>query len=80
MKIQIRYFAELKEQVGADQVLHRCEPPLTAAELYARLRERHGFRFDPATRRVAINGAFADWQSALSDGDEVSFLPPFSGG
>ena len=31
MKIQIRYFAELKEQVGADQVLHRCEPPLTAA-------------------------------------------------
>ena len=80
MKIQIRYFAELKERVGTDQALLRCESPLSAAELYQQLRQRHGFRFEPSMLRVAINGAFADWQTPLAEGDEVVFLPPFSGG
>ena len=30
--------------------------------------------------RVAINAAFADWESELRDGDEVVFIPPVAGG
>jgi molybdopterin converting factor small subunit len=30
--------------------------------------------------RVAVNGEFATFQKEVRDGDEVAFLPPFSGG
>ena len=80
MKIQVRYFAELKQLAGVDQEVHRPEQSPTAAELYQQLRQRHGFRFQQANLRVAINGEFADWGAKLVDGDEVAFLPPFSGG
>ena len=28
----------------------------------------------------ARNGAYAEWDAALAEGDEVAFLPPVSGG
>jgi len=30
--------------------------------------------------RVAINQTLVEWQSPLSDGDELAFLPPITGG
>src|SRR5919106_2318096 len=30
--------------------------------------------------RAARNGAYAEWDVPLADGDEVAFLPPVSGG
>ncbi|MDB4042060.1 MoaD/ThiS family protein [Methylophilaceae bacterium] len=30
--------------------------------------------------RVAINQTITEWQSPLSDGDELAFLPPITGG
>lgn len=29
---------------------------------------------------VAVNQTLVDWHTALSDGDEVAFLPPVTGG
>jgi len=80
MDIQIRYFAELKQLAGAEQESFRADSAMTAGQLYQALRDKHGFRFDQQTLRVAINGRFDDWEHALQQGDEVSFLPPFSGG
>ena len=40
----------------------------------------HGFRFPPESLRVAVNGRLVGWDARLSEHDEVSFLPPFSGG
>jgi molybdopterin synthase sulfur carrier subunit len=48
--------------------------------LYAELSARHGFTFTPDRLRVAVNGAFTDWNFRLADNDEVAFLPPVSGG
>jgi molybdopterin synthase sulfur carrier subunit len=48
--------------------------------LYAELRQRHGFPIRQESLRLAVNGQFASWDHALSDGDEVAFLPPMSGG
>ncbi|HKE47184.1 MAG TPA: MoaD/ThiS family protein [Rhodanobacteraceae bacterium] len=40
----------------------------------------HGFAFAPERLRVAVNDALVGWDHALTDGDEVVFLPPVSGG
>ena len=48
--------------------------------LYDVLREKHRFALARERVRVARNGAFAGWDEAPRDGDEIAFLPPVSGG
>lgn len=79
MRVQVRYFAALRAASGVDQeVVDLQSPDLTA--LYGQLQQRYGWRFDAAAVRVAVNGALVGWGRPLADGDEVVFLPPFSGG
>jgi molybdopterin converting factor small subunit len=35
-------------------------------------------RFDAVM--LSVNQVMADWDHVLNDGDELAFLPPFSGG
>ena len=79
MRLRLRYFASLGDAAGrAEEELDTLSA--TPRVLYAELAARHGFRFAPEKLRVAVNGAFAAWEHALADGDEVVFLPPVSGG
>ncbi|HEX5960354.1 MAG TPA: MoaD/ThiS family protein [Rhodanobacteraceae bacterium] len=79
MNYRLLYFAALSDAVG-------CAGETVASEardvraLYAELAARHGFTFAPDRLRVAVNGAFTDWNHRLADNDEVVFLPPVSGG
>lgn len=79
MNYRVLYFASLRDRAGidAEQVESRASD---ARGLYVELRERHGFAMPEQRLRVAINGAFAAWDQALRDGDEVVFIPPVSGG
>ncbi len=79
MRLRVRYFAALRAAAGIDQEAVEFAGGDPAA-LYVWLRQRHGFGFAPAALRVAVNDALVGWQHALADGDEVVFLPPFSGG
>ena len=79
MKLHMLYFAALRDAAGRDR--EDVEVAVgDAREVYAQLRRRHGFALDPDRIRVAVNGEFAAWERPLSDGDEVAFLPPVSGG
>ncbi len=79
MNYRILYFASLRDAAGCDS--ETCTATSTdARELYAQLRQQHGFSFDPDRLRVAVNGEFTSWDRTLVDGDEVAFLPPVSGG
>lgn len=79
MKLRLLYFASLADAAGcSEESFETCAT--TPRDAYGEARERHGFRFDTDTLRVAVNGAFADWNRALADGDEVVFIPPVSGG
>jgi molybdenum cofactor guanylyltransferase len=78
-RLRLRYFASLREDAGrtAESIETTAATP---AALYAELAERHSFRLSQAQLRVAVNSAFADWDRALADDDEVVFIPPVAGG
>ena len=79
MNYRILYFASLRDAAGTDAE-RVASASCDARALYDELRARHGFGLPADRLRVAVNGEFAAWSRALSDGDEVAFLPPVSGG
>jgi len=80
MRITLRTFAMLRE-LSADRLEVDLADGSSLADAWAVLALRH-----PAVEphrpyvRGARNGAYASWDVALADGDEVAFLPPVSGG
>lgn len=79
MNYRVLYFASLRDRAGTDA--EQVESVAADARgLYAQLRAQHGFVLGQERLRVAVNGAFAAWDQALRDGDEVVFIPPVSGG
>ena len=79
MIYNILYFASLRDGAGRDS--EQVDSAHASARLlYDELRQRHGFTIRQQALRLAVNGAFASWDQALADGDEVAFLPPVSGG
>ncbi len=79
MQVRVLYFASLRDAAGiAGEALETQAPDLRA--LYAQLQARHGFALPVARPRVAVDGAFADWDAAPVQGSEIAFIPPVSGG
>ncbi len=79
MNYRLLYFASLCDAAGCAEEQVASDARDVSA-LYAELAARHGFTFTPDRLRVAVNGAFTDWNHRLADNDEVVFLPPVSGG
>ena len=79
MNYRLLYFASLADAAGMSAET-RGSTAATPAALYAEVARAHGFAFARERLRVAVNGAFADWDRRLQDGDEVVFVPPVSGG
>jgi molybdopterin-guanine dinucleotide biosynthesis protein A len=78
-RLQVRYFALLREQAGRSNEALTTDAR-TPRDLYAQLQRERGLKLAPEFLRVAINDEFAEWQQALHDGDTVAFLPPVAGG
>lgn len=77
-KINIEYFAILREHVGRNKEAVQTDAG-TAAELFDELSRRYDFP-DVGNMKVAINDEFEEWDSKLVDGDSVVFIPPVAGG
>ncbi len=83
MKIQLRYFASILEAIGSGS-----ETLETGAATLAALRDeliaRGGAHAEALARgravRVSLNQTMADESAALSEGAEVAFFPPVTGG
>jgi molybdenum cofactor guanylyltransferase len=78
-KINIRYYALLREQAGKAEESLATEADSPAA-LFDELKTRYPFTLDAAQLKVAINAEFCDWHTALNEGDQVVFIPPVAGG
>lgn len=79
MKLQLQYFALLREQRGLTEetVETNANTPKT---LYEELRACHAFSLPADRVRAAVNGAFVAADAALKDGDRIVFIPPVAGG
>ena len=82
MEITVRYFAAARELCGCDQERIRLDAASSSADaLLGELCQRHP-RLAPyrGRMRLAINAEFAALDDTVSDGDEVSVMPPVAGG
>ncbi len=85
MKLQILYFASLREQLGRDRESLVVEDPVnTLQDLMAQLASRgdawRAVMSDNPNLLAAINQETAQADAPLNDGDEVAFFPPVTGG
>jgi molybdopterin synthase sulfur carrier subunit len=88
MKITLRYFASLREALGAGGALDwpadATDPAPTAGALRAWLRSQsdaHSQALAPGRAiRVAVDQVLVDEMAPVSEGAEVAFFPPVTGG
>ena len=79
MQLRVNYFAWLRECAGCDSESVETAAA-TPAQLWTELDARHDFATERRHLRVAVNDAFASWDTPLAEGDRVVFIPPVSGG
>jgi molybdopterin converting factor subunit 1 len=79
--VRVRLFARLRELAGFESESVEVPPESTVADVFAAVRRSHpSFQVEQDGVRAALNQEFADWDEVVSDGDEVAFIPPVSGG
>jgi molybdopterin converting factor subunit 1 len=78
--VRVRFFARLRELAGVETEGMQVSPGSTLADLYEALRFRHAALPARDSVRAALNQEFAEWAAVVSEGDEVAFIPPVSGG
>ena len=85
MQIQLKFFASLREALGTGGESLTLPPEIkTAGEVREFLRARGGVwaeaLADGKALRVACNQQMADAAKPLSEGCELAFFPPVTGG
>ena len=85
MNIQLRFFASLREALGTSQEAVALPPGIsTVGELRGFLRERSehwaAALAPQRSLRMACNQLMADDATPLTEGCEVAFFPPVTGG
>lgn len=83
MKVQVRYFASLRETLGVE-VEEVQTDARQAGDLLVQLRARGGAYAQALAPerpvRMAVNQVMAQAHTALVEGAEVGFFPPVTGG
>ncbi len=83
VKVTVRYFASLREALGAGEALD-IAAGTTLAALRDELLARGGRHADVLARhravRCALNQTMSDESAVLNEGAEVAFFPPVTGG
>ncbi|MCB1008468.1 MAG: MoaD/ThiS family protein [Acidobacteria bacterium] len=79
MKIQVQYYAALREKTGTSlEEIHSAAR--TPRDLYRELQSRYGFAYEPEQLRAAVNDSFRDMDCELQENDLIVFIPPVAGG
>ena len=80
--INVLFFAQVRELVGCDR-LEIDEPFPTVESLRQHLEsrgERWALALESGKLLAAVNQTLVSFDTPLTDGDEVAFFPPVTGG
>lgn len=81
MRVRVRFFAQLREAAGTERTEMEVPAGISARHLAHLVGEKFvGLGPVLARAGIAVNGEWTDEEIQLVAGDEVSFLPPVSGG
>lgn len=83
MKVRVRYFASIREALGAGEALELPAGSTVAAArdaLIARGGAHAGALARGKALRCAVDQTLADESAVLADGAELAFFPPVTGG
>jgi len=79
IRVKLKLFAYLRERLGKSEEEIELPPGTKVGVLWERIREQipggGSFRV-----LFALNGEYVDGNREIKDGDEVTFIPPVSGG
>jgi sulfur-carrier protein len=75
--VTVKYFASLREQHGADRRLEAVGENTTVADIWALASDGAVL---PGNVLMAVNLEYVGADHPVSDGDEVAFFPPVTGG
>jgi molybdopterin synthase sulfur carrier subunit len=75
--IQVRFFASLREEMGREGAEVAATEATTIGEVWERVADG---KTRPANLLMAKNMDYSDADTPVSDGDEVAFFPPVTGG
>ena len=79
MSVKVKYFASLREKAGINEELI-SENFINSNDLYLFLKARYQFSLKIEDIKVAINGEYQSFDTLISDGDVITFIPPVAGG
>jgi molybdopterin converting factor subunit 1 len=81
MRVTVRLFARLRDIAGAAELSRDVAAGSTIGDVWRQLaREFPELASYERSISSAVNADYARMDQVLSDGDEVAFLPPVSGG
>lgn len=82
--IKLVFFASLREALGCESLELEFEEPLRLSEMIKQVEEKKGKHWGQVLAgesvKIAINKEIVVNDELLSDGCEVAFLPPVTGG
>lgn len=81
LRVKVLFFGRIRELVGCAEEFEEVPDGTTLAGLFERYAAKYpqlgGFRSSLVASR---NQEFAAWDTRLTAGDDIAFLPPVSGG
>lgn len=77
MSIKVQYFASLKDIIGKSEDEISGEKSLSVKDVWDLSNQGHQL---PENTLAAVNMDYAELNDKVSDGDEVAFFPPVTGG
>ncbi len=77
MSIKVRYFASLKELMGRSEEEINFVNRVSVKDVLNQVSENRNI---PQNILAAINMEYVEFEAKVTDGDEVAFFPPVTGG
>jgi molybdopterin synthase sulfur carrier subunit len=77
MQLKVKFFASLSEQTGLAETTVEADNTATVLDAW---KLATGDQTMPVNTLCAINMIYAHLDDSISDGDEIAFFPPVTGG